>query len=443
MYIMGKKLFAPFLILFACTSTQAQTRLLTPEEAVATALQHNYNILLLKNDSLVDALNYDYRNYALYPRLNAISSVAFNNNNAKQKLADGSQKSRSGLKSNNIQNAVNLNWTIFDGFKMFITRDKWKEYVAYSGMNIQNTMNETVAAVLQTYYNIVRQKQQLRAITEQMGLNEERLRLANKKLGVGLGAKPEVLQATLDLNAQKASRLNQLSLIQQLKIDLNTLMTVDDTTDYDVVDTIVFKKNLTAENIFSEAKANNPELKLIEQNKRINEFTLREVRAARMPVVTLNTAYNFNRSSNQAVVNSFTPLLNQNHGFNYGLTLSVPIFNGYVVRRNIKEAEINIAQQDLLYKQKEIQLTSGVRRAFQAYLLQLDVLELEEANIKAAKENVYISQERLRLGITTVLELREAQKSLEDVYNRLIAARYNAKVAEINLIKISGGYIQK
>jgi outer membrane protein TolC len=63
---------------------------------------------------------------------------------------------------------------------------------------------------------------------------------------------------------------------------------------------------------------------------------------------------------------------------------------------------------------------------------------LEEENILLAKENVEIAMERYRLGLSTALELRETQKSLEEAYTRLINARYNMKLAETNLLRLSG-----
>lgn len=142
------------------------------------------------------------------PRFNASSAVLFNNNNQKQKLADGSERKQNGIRSNNINASVNMNWTVFDGFKMFATRDKLSEFVKLGNLTIRNQLINTISDIIKTYYNIVRQKQQRKAIEEQMGINEERVKQAEKKLKVGLGAKPELLQAKLDLNAQKASLLS-------------------------------------------------------------------------------------------------------------------------------------------------------------------------------------------------------------------------------------------
>ena len=84
----------------------------------------------------------------------------------------------------------------------------------------------------------------------------------------------------------------------------------------------------------------------------------------------------------------------------------------------------------------------AIINAFKDYELQKKTLRLEEENIVLARENVYIASERLRLGVTSYLELRETQKSLEDAYNRLIAARYDSKVAETELLRLKGELVR-
>src|SRR5215217_8514759 len=117
-----------FLATFSITHIQAQDAAipdsLTLEKAIATALQYNYDIQLSRNDSAIAAIDYSYRDAALLPQLNANTSILYNNNNQDVTLADGTKRNRAGLKSNNTNASVGLNWVLFDGLKMFATREK-------------------------------------------------------------------------------------------------------------------------------------------------------------------------------------------------------------------------------------------------------------------------------------------------------------------------------
>lgn len=416
--------------------------LLTLEEAIATALEFNYNILLAKNDSTSAAIDYSYKNAAFIPRLNGNIGTVWNNNDTKQVLSDGTKRESSGLKSNNITAQLALNWTLFDGLKMFATRDKVAEYVKLGDLGIKNNIVNTVAAVITTYYSISKQKQQLKAIEEQMSISEERVKLSQYRLDIGVGTKPDVLQAKIDLNAQKAARLQQQTLIEKLKEELNQVMNLRPFEKYDVSDSIPFNTNIALADILNSIENSNPSLLIAKKNIDIAGFILKERKAERWPTVSFNSAYNFSRTQNQTVINSFSTLFNRNRGFNYGLSATIPILNNFNTRRLIQQAELDIKYQQLTYKNQKSIISMSVMNAFKDYIQQKKALDLEEENIVLAKENVNIILEVYKLSSTTYIQLREAQKSLEDAYNRLIAARYNTKVAETELLRLKGDLVK-
>lgn len=437
---MSKRLLITFTVLISLTSS-AQ-RMLTLEEAVATALKHNYDIQLSKNDSTVAALDYSYRNAAFLPRLNASVGTTWNNNNQKQTLADGSKREQKGLKSNNINAALNLNWTLFDGLKMFATRDKAEEFIKLGELGIKNQVVNTVANVIITYYNIVRQKQQLKATEEQMSLSLERVKLAQYKLDIGVGAKPDVLQSKVDNNAQKAIQLEQQTAIAQLKEQLNQAMNIKDAAPYDVTDSIPLDAGLSLGDIQNSITISNPTIQITKKNLDIAQLTLKERKAERWPTVSFNSVYNFTRTNNQTVINPFSPLFNQSKGFNYGVTASIPILNNFNAKRLVRQAALNIQYQQLLLENQQSQLNLAVINAFLEYEQQKKALALEEENIILAKENVSIVFQVYKLNSTTLIQLKEAEKSLQDAQTRLITARYNTKLSETELLRLKGDLVK-
>jgi len=426
-----------WMLLLNCKTAGAQDYL-TVEDAIGSALKSNYDIETLKLDSTAYAINNQYANGAFLPQLNGTASRLFNNNNQNQRLADGSVKERNGIKSNNLVSSVNLTWTLFDGLRMFATKAKLAEFQRLGEIAVKQQVVTTIAAVINNYYDIVRQKQQLKAIEEQMGINDERVKLADKKFSVGLGAKPELLQAKVDLNAQRAAQLTQQTLIVQLKEQLNQLMGLSVTKSYEVADSIPFDPDLQLGTIRNELEVNNPTLLLSKKNIDISKWALKEIKGLLYPVVALSSAFNFTRIKNAEVINTFTPLYNQNKGLNYGMTLSVPILNGLTTRRLISQSKLNIRLQEVSYSNQLSQLDVTLNNAFKNYELYKKLLKLEEENIFLAKENVNIALERFKQGVSTNLELRQAQISLEQGYDRLIAARYNTKVAETDLLRLQG-----
>lgn len=412
-------------------------------EAISISLQNNYDIQLVRNTGLLAALENSYANYALLPRISASGGVLNNNTNSKQVLADGTKREVDNIKSNNITGSVNLNWTLFDGFRMFIARKRLTELMNLSELQIKAQITASVADVMQIYFNIVRQQQQLKAIQEQIDLSSERLRFAQYKFDIGTGAKPDLLQAQIDLNAQKSSYLEAEVGIEKLKEQLNQILVLPLNNQFEIADSsIEFNENLTLDSIQSGLNATNPDLLSAQQNILLAELSLRDTKAQRYPVVSFNSAYNFNKTDNKSVVNPFQPLFNQNKGLNYGFTATVPIFNGLGTRKLIKAAELDMQYQQLAYDQALATVNTSIINTYKDYELYKKRLKLEEENMVLVRENIMIARERYRLGVSTFIEMREAQQSLADAATRLIQARYNTKVAEIELLRLRGDLIK-
>jgi outer membrane protein len=427
--------------LLAGNSLHAQ-RLLTIDEAIGTALKNNHDITLAKYDSASAAIDYSFKGAAFLPRLNANTGIVFNNNDQKQKFSNGTERKINGIQSNNLSAGIALNWTLFDGLRMFATRGKVEEFVKLGELNIKNQVITTVAGVVTTYYNIVRQKQQLKAIEEQIDISQIRVNLTQQKLDIGVGAKPDVLQSKVDMNAQKARQLEQQSLIAQLKSALNRLMNIPPGNPFDVTDSIPINMGINVEDIRNDIENFNPSILIAKKNIDIAALSLREVKADRLPTMSFNSSYSFSRQDNKATVNPAFALFSQNKGLNYGFTASIPILNNLNTKRLIKQAQLGVQTQELLYDNQKFLTYHSVNRAYRDYEQQKKALALEEENILLAKENVQIVLETYRLNAATLVQLREAQISLSEAYDRLIAARYNTKVSEIELLSLKGELVK-
>lgn len=427
------------LVLFSFSQLLAQDSL-TVEQAVAYALRNNYDILLARQDSALAALNYLYRNAAFYPRLNGSGTYLVTNSNQRQTLADNSEKVRNGIVTTNLNASLNLNWTVFDGFRMFLLRDQLNIAITQGTLIAKTAVINTVASVITTYYDIVRQQQQLRNIEEQMQLSSDRLKLAQYRFDVGAGIKPDVLQAQIDYNNSKSSQFNQIALIQQRRETLNQLMNTVKNADYKVSDTIPVRNDLVLDNLLNNLSS--PDIQLSKANIQAAELNVRLARATRYPTVAFTSAYNFARTSNNQVINQFSALFNLNKGFNYGITASIPIFNGFAVRQQIQQAELALRFQQLTYQSQTVVLNTNLTNAYRGYAAELQAVAVLDSSVALARENLFIERERYRLGKTTFIELRTAEENVATVITNLINARYNLKASEVELMRLRGDLVR-
>jgi outer membrane protein TolC len=414
----------------------------TLEQVIALALQRNYDVQLVKKDAESTATTDKYVVGAFLPQITANASTVWNNNEQTLRFQDESRNNSGEAKSNNIAGSVQLVWTLFDGTRMFATRERISQLAEQGELLVKTQMVNTIASTITNYFDIVRQKQQLKAVQEQMSVSEERVKLAEKKLQVGTGIKPELLQARVDYNAQRAQVLQQQTLIAQLKETLNNSVGLQLPPQYDVADTIIIDLDLRADESFQNLDNTNYTLLAARRNLNIANLSLRERRAEYLPFLNFNAAYNFSRNDNTRLINPFAAVYSQTEGLNYGFSVTLPILTGLNTRRQTQLARLEIDRQQLLFDQLRNDINVSVRNAFINYENSKEILLVEEETIGLAKENVYIALESFKRGVNTFIELRTAQQSLAEAYNRLIAARYNAKLAETELLRLNGSLLQ-
>src|SRR5688572_17666543 len=227
-------------LIFFGGSVQAQEQI-TLDQVIALAIEKNYDIRLSRNTAESAATDNRYSVGVLMPQLNANGSTVWNNTQQEFIFANETQNRDGTAKSNNLTGSLQLVWTLFDGTKMFATRDRLAELAVQGELNVKDQMVNSIASVINNYYSVVRQKQQLVAIRELMSINEERVKLAERKLQVGSGSKPELLQAKVDLNANKTLLIQGETLLIQLKDLLNGLVGLQLASTYDVSDSILIR----------------------------------------------------------------------------------------------------------------------------------------------------------------------------------------------------------
>ncbi|MEJ7643304.1 MAG: TolC family protein [Chryseolinea sp.] len=432
-----------FLSLAVLAPVFGQDAEVSVEEVVALALQENYDVRLYRNLAESAGADNSYAVGGFLPVINGTGSKTWNVVDQHQILASGSEIMRDNVRSNNLSGSVQLNWLVFDGLRMFATLERLSQINEQGELNVKNQMVNTVAEVVLNYYNVVRQKQQLNAIQEQMSVSEERVRLADRRLQVGTGAKPELLQAKVDLNAQRTLVLQQQIIITQLKDQLNGLVSNKLPSVFDVSDSIIIDLSLQQEQISNDVVRTSYNLQSYKKSIDIAELLLRERKGERYPFISLTSSYNFSETNNAVAVNQFTLLYNQNQGYNYGIGVTLPIINGFSNRRSIQQARLTLNRQRILYDQALTNVDVGIKNAYVNYDNSKKVLLIEEENILLAKENLYITLETFKRSGNTFIEVRTAQQSLADAYNRLINARYLTKVAETNLLRLNGSILRE
>lgn len=421
------------LVLFCALKINAQ-EILTVDDAIKIALENNYEIKIASNNLLIDKANVSYGNAGMLPK--ATATIVDNNGIQKlsQTRADGTVNNLDNARSNSLNYGVGLDWTVFDGFKMFAKKEQLDELKKLGDAKLKLTIITKISDVNATYYDLVQQQQQLMALDSTIVISNQRLTLAKNRFTIGKASKLEVLNAQVDLNTDKVAFLRQKELYTNTKILLNQILAREAKIDFKVMDTILVDNKLVLAELSALAEKQNPQLETQIINKKISELQLKQIKAARYPTIKLNTAYNFSESHSSL---GFTTQSSA-RGLNYGFSASLNIFDGFSQNRNETISQIQIDNSKIAIDQQNLALQSQLAISYQTYLTNLELIALEEKNEAIAKQNLTITLDKFRIGTITTLEFRTAQLNYVNATVRYSNAQFQAKLSEIALRELAG-----
>ena len=354
-----KKACITGLIVFLAVRTASGQDILTLESAIEIGLSNNYGINIAKNSRQISENNATPGNAGMLPRIDVNAGYAHGISNAKVTNLAGFELDNSKAGSDLFTAGVNLNWTIFDGLKMFITYDKLKKLEEIGDLNVKISVENTLAKIMAAYYDIIRQEKETEIMKDQVGISEFRLELARLKYETGSGSELEYLKARVELNADIANLSSQKTVSLNSLATLNELMARDVTSKFGVKDTILINYQLNYDSLRAGMREANRNLLLYNRNMEVTSLNMKTTRAVQWPTLGLTTGINYLNNQTEANITNY----NRNLGAVVGVSAYLNIFNGLNLQRDYRNAKISYVSSELEVKQLENQL--------EAYLLKI------------------------------------------------------------------------
>jgi len=434
----NKIYFLIFLIFGFLSFSKAHSQLLSLEESISIALENNYSINISKSRAEIINNNVSYGNAGFLPFLDLSGRLNKSSETVQQEYLDGRTVNRDWASSDLTSAQIELNWTIFDGMKMFSTYDKLGLMSEMSLNELKAQVELTVSEVIVQYQRVILQNKVIDVANENVSISEERLRIMAEKFDLGSSSKMDKLQAEVDLNADLAYLYEQENILSNLKIRFNELLNRSKTAEFEPEGEISFDSEIMIDDLLETLTNDNVYLHTARMSQEINKLEIEEIRSEYYPRLSIFSNYRYSKSESE----SGFLTSNRLNGYSYGLNLSMNLYNGNNTQRRIENLKLESKIKELEYNQIESEIQSVLMQTYNDYVKNIRLVELEVNNLDVSQENLAIAVEQLKLGVLSPIELREAQRSYVAAQSRLLNAQFLAKFQEIELNRLSGNLIK-
>ena len=429
-----------YLIALLCPVIAQAQQILTLEEAIQQGITKQYSIQISRQRERIAANENSLGNAGFLPTITGSANKNYTVSGLNQSFFGGLRPPlvQSGVNSNSGNAGVAMAWTLYDGKGMFILRDRFKELQNLGAKQTESNIENLIALISTTYYDIIRQSLRVNNFKKGLEISNDRLKLAKDRYEVGQGSKVDYYSAQVDFNEDKALLIAQEQAFTNTKIGFNTLLIKEYKAEFSINNTIDLLPKLTLSELKMSALSQNPALIGAILSKKISDLETKNIQSQQKPQIDLLAGYNLNSVENGA---GFGVEKGSSDVINYGLRATINIFDGYNQKRRIQNAKINAEIASMQIEELKNSLLSALERNYVTYENSLNLIQLETENYAIAKQNIDIAFDRFKVGIATSYELREVQRNAVAAETRLIEAKFAAKSAEIELIRLSGNLL--
>jgi outer membrane protein TolC len=447
---MGYKFLMASLLIGFCGVVGAQEKLLSKDAAVSLALEKNFGIKVAKNQVSIAENNSGIMNSGYLPRLTGTAGATYNELNSNTEYPgqfESNGDPRSDLEINDAESqaynaGLSVNYTLFDGMGRLYNYKRLKEQYQLSELQARETIENTVLQLFSVYYEIARLTENVNVLRQALEISKDRIKRAEYSFEYGQNTKLDILNAQVDVTNDSIGLMNAQQNLVNAKRDLNVVLNQNLNETF-VVDTLVsFMPKLQLEDYIAQSKENNVAILQTERNLAINEYDIKVNRSGYLPTVGLSGSYGWNL--NQSAATSFLPGQiipgsNRNtYNLALGANLTWNLFDGGGTTVRIKNAKIAYKNQEIFKEQVTLEVDRDILNALGIYENRLQIFKIQEQNVVTNQNNFDRSKEQFQLGRITSIEFRQAQINLLNAQTNKNLAKYDAKLAELQLLQLTG-----
>lgn len=437
---MWKKKINIFFVLFLWFSVSgAFAQTVTLQEIINTALDKNYNLQIVRNNEQIAQNQNTLGNAGFLPSAGIRADQAWGVQNSEQQFFNGDTRSGNNARNARFDAFLEVDWVVFDGFRMFAHRDQLGYLQQISQEDTKYYMEQTIADIATLYHQLIMERQMLESFRKSMDVSRFRLKLEEQKRDMGLGNILQYHQALIDFHADSAATINRKVAIKELQIQLNTIMNANPAQSIVPDETGIALSGFdTFEALLQKAMENNRDMERSRLEELIAESALKMERASRYPQVSLFGNYSYANQTNEVgFIESSTA-----YGGQYGIRVRFNLFDGGKQNTRIRNAAI-VQQNAAISVQNVSALTESylvsLLNAYDGYKEQYALLR---SSLEASERSLTIARQQFEEGLIDGFDFRQTQLSSIMIENQIASLLFAMKSIEIDIYRATGELYQ-
>ena len=424
------------ILLGAIPSLTAQQRdTLSLQAAVQQAVENNYSIQVARTNEQISDNSLNIGNAGLLPSVSLSSSGSLQQQDTRQEFEQPlGEQTINGAQSSNLDASVNLQYTLFDGLGNTYNYRQLKTEKNLTEAQARQTIEQTLLRVVQQYYQVARLRAEAEIAKEAVTLSQQRLSRVETGVQFGNKSRVDLTNAQVDLDTDSTTLIEAKTQYRNARRTLNVLLGQAPNTPVTVKEQVSFQQDLERQALLEQAQERNSSLQAADYEVKNARLQKKIANASYFPEVNLTSSYTYSQSASDA------GFLNEQRssGIRSGLELNMPLFSGFQNDIRAENAELRLQNQKNRKAETELNVRRDLTNAYATYEQNLRALRLEKRSVDNARLNLRRTRESYQVGQATATQLREAQVNFTRAKTRLTNARYDAKLAEVELYQLAG-----
>ncbi|MBL7942825.1 MAG: TolC family protein [Flavobacteriales bacterium] len=427
--------FSLLLVLSASIPRIAAQDTLRMEVAVLNALESNYGVRLSQMAYQRNAMLNTPGMAGQLPTVGAGITDQFSASNIFQRFANGQEISSANASGNNVSAFVAVDWTIFNGFRISVERDRLAQMEQEGLILWKQQIAATTAEVMLTYFELVFLHQQMVNTDKIIAYNVERENIARQRFEAGIGARTDWIQSTVDLNNQHQFKESLIMQEQNARIRMNLLLAKEVNTEFEP-DPATTISDPNPEELRTALVQDNENILIAKNYELLAEMELKRAKGVGYPVVTASGVYNFSRTDNSA---GFS-LLNRTYGPGVGISAAIPLYAGGTIKLQKKLAQLDLLGAQLEIENARSRALAEFESACAEFVNVKAMMEIQQSNVSLAQQNLDIYTARYKEGQSSALEVQLAQVTYDTALRNFNELKFRSHTSAITMMWIAGRF---